>query len=630
MTFARRLLLGAALVLCQGAAFALPPEGFKVQADEKGVWWFVAPDGSKFISVGVNNVSPRAWNPREGTTFYDGPSHFGGDEKAWGASTAKLLKDHGFNTLGAWSSGAVPDAGLYRTVVLYVAGFGADRTLEGFRPGFEETARKNIAEQMQNAPDRSRLLGVFFDNEAPWFGRNAWDRTPTYTVLDVAFSLPAGDAARQAAVKFLTERYRTPAKMGEAWGAALKSWNDLSVEWSAACLTDAAKKDRADFTTLAAERFFERAAKVVRQELPGVLILGARFAGDAPDGVFKAVAKHSDVISINSYRFEPSVDEGLLARSWSFANKPVMFTEFSWRARDNTSGNPNTRGAGPVVQTQAQRGEGYAGYVSDAFSHRMVVGTHWFEYFDQSPQGRFDGEDSNYGLVDIKNRPYADLLSRMRATNGTLTKQHASTARAEPKASEGTGKAKYTPGQHPDRAPTVDLLGEWIQPPEIWGAPDAKVVWSRRGRELVLAYDTGAQYGGGVNLFGPATTRVKSAPAPTSDLDGYAAFVIEFTAPKGVQLNVVLAEAAAGPPGQVKYDIGAGDDGEAFISEPFAGTGSRTTARIELSALERQKFFGSQSGKNAVDTRAVRNFGLQIQGRPQTGEVAIHRWTLER
>ncbi len=80
----------------------------------------------------------------------------------------------------------------------------------------------------------------------------------------------------------------------------------------------------------------------------------------------------------------------------------------------------------------------------------------------------------------------------------------------------------------------------------------------------------------------------------------------------------------------MKYDIGAGDDGEAFISEPFAGTGSRTTARIELSALERQKFFGSQSGKNAVDMRAVRNFGLQIQGRPQTGEVVIHRWALER
>ncbi len=272
-----------------------------MQADEKGVWWFVAPDGSKFISVGVNNVSPRAWNPREGTTFYDGPSHFGGDEKAWGASTAKLLKDHGFNTLGAWSSGAVPDQGLYRTVVLYVAGF-ARPDARGFRPGFEETARKNIAEQMQNAPDRSRLLGVFFDNEAPWFGRNAWDRTPTYTVLDVAFSLPAGDAARQAAVKFLTERYRTPAKMGEAWGAALKSWNDLSVEWSAACLTDAAKKDRADFTTLAAERFFERAAKVVKQELPGVLILGARFAGDCAR---RRVQGRREALGCHQHQFVP-------------------------------------------------------------------------------------------------------------------------------------------------------------------------------------------------------------------------------------------------------------------------------------------------------------------------------------
>ena len=43
------------------------PAGYSVKPDARGVWAFVAPDGTRFFSLGVNNVSPSAWNPRPET-----------------------------------------------------------------------------------------------------------------------------------------------------------------------------------------------------------------------------------------------------------------------------------------------------------------------------------------------------------------------------------------------------------------------------------------------------------------------------------------------------------------------------------------------------------------------------------
>lgn len=39
----------------------------------------------------------------------------------------------------------------------------------------------------------------------------------------------------------------------------------------------------------------------------------------------------------------------------------------------------------------------------------FVVGAEWFQYYDEPPYGRFDGEDYNFGLVDIHDRPYEEV-----------------------------------------------------------------------------------------------------------------------------------------------------------------------------------------------------------------------------
>jgi hypothetical protein len=101
----------------------------------------------------------------------------------------------------------------------------------------------------------------------------------------------------------------------------------------------------------------------------------------------------------------------------------VLVTEFSFRSLD--SGLPNTVGAGPWVFTQRNRAEAYIAYVSRLEALPEVIGYHWFRWEDEPAQGRGDGENSNYGLVDAGDRPYAELVGAAAAMNRAAAAIHA-------------------------------------------------------------------------------------------------------------------------------------------------------------------------------------------------------------
>lgn len=606
-------------------------KAFDVVKDERGTWWFQAADGTRFYSLGVSNVTPEPYQPRANSTFYNPiPTQFKGDGAAWAQSIRSLLTDNGFNTLGAWSSPVITAGGqMYSTPVLYVVEFDSTRCLSPLRADFEAFVRTNTKASIAKIPDRKGLLGVFLDNEMPWFGKSGWDDIPTYTLLEKAFELPPTDERRIAALNFLKKRHASPAAISEAYGRPIESWDALDAAYLQTCSNEAAATDRDAFTTLLADRFYEVTTRIVREELPGVLILGTRIPGNAPDPVIRACGKYCDVMSVNDYLFEPKVNVGAMTRFWVLGGKPIMHTEFSWRARSNSSGNPNTRGAGAIVDTQADRANAYAALIADTATVPYIIGSHWFEFADQAPQGRFDGEDSNYGIVDIHNKPYAELLAAMKATNAKVQSLHASTARQMPTSLPKKLAVTYTPGQHPERPPSLSLLGEWVRDPEIWGAPDAKMSWSKRDGNLVLKFDTGSQFGAGINIFGPKSSAIGRGPQHATDLDGYSTIVLVADAPKGLQVNIVLAEAGAGPMNS-KYDTSAGDDGEAYISGTLYGEGKKTTYKVPIISLRRQPFFGNQAGTFSIDMKALRNLGIQASGAPREGEIIIHSMTLER
>ncbi|MCU0455711.1 MAG: hypothetical protein MUE74_05355, partial [Bacteroidales bacterium] len=76
------------------------------------------------------------------------------------------------------------------------------------------------------------------------------------------------------------------------------------------------------------------------------------------------------------------------------------------------------------TRDQVERGVAYQYYVENAAAHPSVVGTHWFQWNDQPPTGRNDGENYNIGFVDVTDRPYDELVKATRETFSRLYEVH--------------------------------------------------------------------------------------------------------------------------------------------------------------------------------------------------------------
>ncbi len=137
-----------------------------------------------------------------------------------------------------------------------------------------------------------------------------------------------------------------------------------------------------------------------------------------PEPVLRA-ARAAAAVSMNIYGSDPSAAISEVAR---ISGRPVLVTEFSFRSQD--AGLPNSKGAGPRVETQEQRAQSYRTYVEKIAALPEVVGFHWFQWADQPREGRWDGEDSNYGLVDIQDHPYPQLTQVVTEVNRRATQIH--------------------------------------------------------------------------------------------------------------------------------------------------------------------------------------------------------------
>lgn len=605
--------------------------GFSVVKEDSGRHWFVrTSDGAQFMSIGVSNVSEKQHLPRPGTHYYDPLARqFGGDLAAWASSCAQTLISTNFNTVGCWSNPEITGPGLLHTPVLYVAGFESDRCLAGLRPGFEAMVESRTLEVMAPYKGRTDVLGVFLCNEMPWWGRTAWDVLPTYTMLERAIELDESDPARVAAIDLLKKRHGTPAKLSEAYGVSITDWSQINLQLLRTCNTAAAKEDRAAFGALAAEEFHARSTAVVRRLLPGVLVFSNRYAGDAPEAVIRASGKYCDVIAVNSYSPNPDSTKRLLARYWLLTGKPAMITEFSWRAMENQSGNPNKRGAGAALKTQQDRADKFREFVTEIAPEPMVIGYHWFQWADQSPQGRFDGEDSNYGIVDIEHRPYETLQSTMREFNAQAANFHRASTRALPTSMPTSHGVTYTPGQHPDRPPTMSLMRDWAGPHELWHAVDAKGEVSFESDVMMVKFSTGNEYGVGVSVRGPSSQLIEGGPPFATDLDGYEYITLDAEIPEGVEINLCVNEAGADAPWK-PFDTSAGDDGESYRSLPMIGKGVRHVYRVRIADLAPQSSWGNQSGVRRIDMNAVGTVAVQLGGPALSGTARVYGLSLER
>ncbi len=247
------------------------------------------------------------------------------------------------------------------------------------------------------------------------------------------------------------------------------------------------------WTQVIAGHYYRLVHDALRDADPDALILGDRLPIYYDPVAVRAMAPYVDVISTN---YNVDSPDGWIAH-YFFAglrelarDKPVLVSEWFFAANENRSGNLNN-GHLMTVQTQAQRARGAGETVRRFAMEPRVVGLHWFMFWDHPKGGRMDGEDYNFGLVDIDDRPYEQLTDTLSLANRGAWKIHGEAKVRDPKPAVG---ALIIPKAEID---TLDRhLGDWPKDqallPPLGASPDEVpfgefyLAWDDRGVYLAM------------------------------------------------------------------------------------------------------------------------------------------------
>lgn len=434
----------------------LPPDpGFdayngslKVQTEASGYfrtekigeqWWLITPDGHPFFSTGINVLGPH------GTATHDGVRHYYeniialyGDVETWTEVTYQRCMDWGWNTVGSWSAWDLFKDRMPYTIIIYIAHANTP-TLDFFSDEFAQLVLDRISVAVTPNVEDPYLIGYFMDNEMHWgpdlyFGDH-------FMVEYMAFSA-ADSAGKQRLIEFLEARYGSIAALKAHFETDAESFAALAEETELPPvkvddeLLQGAFETRRAWAGLVAEKYFKMTDEAFRAIDPNHLNLGVRFVSQlVPGAVIEAAGKYVDVMTINFYdlldglpEFLQSQDpdllpiENYLEQHYLQGGKPIMVTEWGFRAMD--AGLPNTYPPiYPNLDTQEDRADAYELKFRGMLERSWFVGQHWFLYADQPPEGRFDGEDNNFGLVSEMDVPYDVLVERSAMMYGEIYKR---------------------------------------------------------------------------------------------------------------------------------------------------------------------------------------------------------------
>jgi hypothetical protein len=400
------------------------PGFWRLGKTREGAWWFVTPDDQLEFLNTVTTVQPWQFGRHEdGPHFlsrdFNGPIGGEGDMKLWATKTLARVRDMGFKGLGAWCNPVFHDLDVPMTRDLNVWSWATKACQRLYHPDWNAIAERAISTQVEKLKDNKHLVGYYIDNELDWFG----GASPNF-YFD---HLPPEDPNRQQVVGVIRQVWPELATFNTAWGLQLASWDDLPK--LNALPTDKPEvlgKLTSVWVEKLARDYFTITTTLIRKYDPNHLILGVRYKGYAPEEVVRASKGLTDAQSLNYYVSDGRLDEELFRMmNEASGGQPLIITEYSFHALDGRSGNRNTFGFAAQVLDQQARADGYRLMTRRLAQIPWVVGADWFQWSDEPPSGRtVDGEDVNFGIVDIDDRAYELLVAAVKETTPKLNGWH--------------------------------------------------------------------------------------------------------------------------------------------------------------------------------------------------------------
>jgi hypothetical protein len=470
---------------------------------EGGNAWLVTPCGERFFSIGVNVVDGGAPDRVVGDQVRYSWTAFAPSLDDWIAETRGRLASWGFNSAGGWS---LPGDRLQLPSIpeLELGSLARFHWADPFSPATEQ-AMMDEAERLI-APYRSSpwRIGYFSDNERGWWGG---------ALFVIYGTRPAENWTKQRWLTYVRQSYSDDfvAFMADfVPPPGVTDWDGLRRTTEPTRLRPGGRGIGVvrEWTEIVAERYYDLAERAIRTADPHALFFGDRLPIYYDPMAIKAEARHVDAIATN---YNVDAPDGWVARYYFDAlhtltkGKPVLVSEWFFAAMENRTGNLNS-GHLMTVPTQEARAEGAAEATRQFARIPDLIGLHWFQYTDDPKGGRKDGEDYDFGLVDIDDHPYLGLTNALAANNAALPDVHAMAGRDDTRQTQRSDieipYAEIGPAEH--------SLARWPKPaallPPLIASPgevpfgEAYLAWNTDGLALgtvgqdyydltLLAYD---------------------------------------------------------------------------------------------------------------------------------------------
>ena len=404
------------------------PGFWRIGRTREGVWWFVSPEGVPEFLNTVTTVVPFQHGRDPGGPHYvsrdwsgPGDRFDDGDAQAWASRTLQRVRDVGFKGLGAWCHPAFHEHDVPITRDLNLWTWIATDCRRFYSPQWATTAEDAVRRQVLALRDNRNLVGYYLDNELDWGDGGAGPAL----YFD---HLPPDDPNRRQVLSVIRDLWPDVSDFNRDWGTRYESYAALR---QAAALPpqrgDAYGRLMSAWIEKLARDYFTLTTQLVRKYDPNHLILGVRFKGYAPREVVRASQGLTDAQSINYYVADGRLDYDMFRMmTEESSGQPVIVTEYAFHALDGRSGNRNNVGFSAQVLDQQARADGYRLFTTRLARVPWIIGADWFQWSDEPPSGRrMDGEDVNFGIVDVDDRVYETLADAVRSVTPLLNDLHA-------------------------------------------------------------------------------------------------------------------------------------------------------------------------------------------------------------